>query len=112
MVQIFDVILPIITLVIAGLLTIPIFRFIRKSNNKQALTLGWFLAVFAIGAITVANLYLSYYTTANPPPASLNLSGTDSTFFSSFLIDAISIYMAIIIVAISAVVMIYSSLLH
>ena len=108
MVQIFDVILPIVTFVIAGLLTIPIFRFIRKSNNKQALTLGWFLAIFAIGAITVANLYLSYYTTANPPPASLNLAGTTSLISSSFLIDAISIYMAIIIVAISAVIMIYT----
>ena len=109
MVQIFDVILPIVTFVIAGLLTIPIFRFIRKSNNKQALTLGWFLAVFAIGAVTIANLYLSYYTTANPPPASLTLTGAASTFTSSsFLIDAISIYMAIIIVAISAVVMVYT----
>jgi NADH-quinone oxidoreductase subunit N len=108
MVQIFDIILPIVTFVIAGLLTIPIFRFIRKSNNKQALTLGWFLAVFAIGAVTVANLYLSYYTTANPPPVSLNLAGTASSISSSFLIDAVSIYMAIIIVAISAVVMIYT----
>jgi proton-translocating NADH-quinone oxidoreductase chain N len=108
MVQIIDIILPIVTFVIAGLLTIPIFRFIRKSNNKQALTLGWFLAVFAIGAVTVANLYLSYYTTANPPPASLNLAGTASSISSSFLIDTISIYMAIIIVAISAVVMVYT----
>ena len=109
MVQIVDVILPIITFVVAGLLTIPIFRFIRKSNNKQALTLGWFLAVFAIGAVTIANLYLSYYTSANPPPASLTLTGAASNFTSSsFLIDAISIYMAIIIVAISAVVMVYT----
>jgi len=109
MVQIFDVILPIVTFVIAGLLTIPIFRFIRKSNNKQALTLGWFLAIFAIGAVTIANLYLSYYTTANPPPENLTLTGAASTLTSSsFLIDTISIYMAIIIVAISAVVMVYT----
>ena len=49
MVQIIDVILPIFTLVIAALLTIPVFRIIRKHNNhKTALTLGWFLAVFLI----------------------------------------------------------------
>ena len=32
MVEIIDVILPIFTLVIAALLTIPVFRLIRKSN--------------------------------------------------------------------------------
>ena len=41
MVAIIDVILPIITLVIAALLTIPVFRLIRKSGNKTALTLSW-----------------------------------------------------------------------
>ena len=45
MVQIIDVILPIFTLVIAALLTIPIFRIIRKhDNHKTALTLGWVLS--------------------------------------------------------------------
>ena len=64
MVQIIDVILPIITLVIAALLTIPVFRLIRKSGNKTALTLGWFIAVFAIAGAAVANLALNYYSTA------------------------------------------------
>ena len=62
MVEIIDVILPIITLVIAALLTIPVFRLIRKSTNKTALTLGWFIAVFAIAGATVANLALNYYS--------------------------------------------------
>jgi NADH-quinone oxidoreductase subunit N len=111
MVALFDVILPIFTFVIAGLLTIPIFKYIRNSggNHKTALTLGWFLAVFALAGVTIANLYLSYYTTANPAPVELALTGSASTAISSsFLIDAISIYMAIIIVAISAVVMLYT----
>ncbi len=48
MVQILDIILPIFTFVIAALLTIPIFKIIRKQDShKTALTLGWFLAVFA-----------------------------------------------------------------
>jgi NADH-quinone oxidoreductase subunit N len=110
MVQIIDVILPIFTLVIAALLTIPIFKIIRKQNShKTALTLAWFLAVLLVAGITVANLALSYYSTVNPLPLNLALDGTTSTAVtSSFLIDAISIYMAIIIVAVSAVVIVYS----
>ena len=110
MVQIIDVILPIFTLVIAALLTIPIFKIIRKQNShKTALTLAWFLAVLLVAGITVANLALSYYSTINPLPLNLALDGSTSTAVtSSFLIDAISIYMAIIIVAVSAVVIVYS----
>ena len=109
MVGIVDVILPIITLVTLALLTIPVFRVIRKTNNKTALTLGWFIAVFAIAGATVANLALNYYSTPSPGILNLGLSGTSSSMFSSaFMIDAISIYMAIIIVAISAIVVIYT----
>ena len=109
MVEIIDVILPIFTLVIAALLTIPVFRLIRKSNNKTALTLGWFIAVFAIAGATVANLALNYYSTPSPGIISLGLGGSSSAMFSSaFMVDAISIFMAIIIVAISAVVLIYT----
>src|SRR5208283_2903819 len=109
MIEIIDVILPIFTLVIAALLTIPVFRLIRKSNYKTALTLGWFIAVFAIAGATVANLALNYYSIPSPGIVTLGLSGSTSSIFSSaFLIDAISIYMAIIIVALSAVVVVYT----
>jgi NADH-quinone oxidoreductase subunit N len=109
-VQILDILLPIFTLVMASLLTIPIFRIVRKQNShKTALTLGWFLAVFLIAGITIANLALTYYSTSNPAPLNLALDGSTSTAItSSFLIDSISIYMAIIIVGISAVVTVYS----
>jgi len=109
MIEIIDVLLPIFTLAIAALLTIPVFRLIRKSNYKTALTIGWFIAVFAIAGATVANLALNYYSTPSPVIISLGLSGSTSSIFSSaFLVDAISIYMAIIIVALSAVVLIYT----
>jgi proton-translocating NADH-quinone oxidoreductase chain N len=73
------------------------------------LTLGWFIAVFAIAGATVANLALNYYSTPSPGIVSLGLSGSSSSIFSSaFMVDAISIYMAIIIVALSAVVLIYT----
>jgi len=110
MVQILDIILPIFTLVIAALLTIPVFRIIRKQGrHKTALTMSWFLVVFLIAGVTVANLALTYFSTANPAPLNLALDGSASTAVSSsFLVDALSIYMAIIIVAVSAVVMVYS----
>jgi proton-translocating NADH-quinone oxidoreductase chain N len=109
MVQFLDVILPIITLVIAALLTIPVFRLIRKSGNKTALTLGWFIAVFAITGAAVANLALNYYSTPSPAIQSLGLGDSSSAIFSSaFMIDAISIYMAIIIVAVSAIIVVYT----
>ena len=65
--------------------------------------------MFAVAGATVANLALNYYSTPSPGIVSLGLSGSTSSIFSSaFLVDAISIYMAIIIVAISSVVLIYT----
>ncbi len=109
MTTIIDIILPIFTLVIAALLTIPIFKAIRGSSHKTALMLAWIIAVFAIASLSVVNLTLSYYSVANPAPLTLTLDATaNAAISSSFYIDAISIYMAILIVAISAVVMIYT----
>ncbi len=110
MTTILDLILPIFTLVIAALLTIPIFKAIRGSSHKTALTLTWVIAVFAIAGLSVANLTLSYYSVANPAPLTLTLeAGADPVIATSFYIDAISIYMAILIVSIAAVVMVYTT---
>jgi NADH-quinone oxidoreductase subunit N len=110
MVQILDIILPILTLVIASLLTIPIFKIIRKHpNHKTAATLAWVLVVFLVAGLAVTNLALSYYSTANPLPQMFTLDGSAPTAISTtFFLDAISIYMAIIIVAVSAVVLVYT----
>ena len=111
MVDILDISLPIISLTISALLTIPVFKIIRKSSHKTALTLCWFIAVFSIAGLTVANLVLDYYSVANPTLLNLSINGdVSSAVSSSFLVDAISIFMAVIIVAISAVVMIYTVL--
>jgi len=110
MVQILDIILPILTLVIASLLTIPIFKIIRKHpNHKTAATLAWVLVVFLIAGIAVTNLALTYYSTANPAPQMFTLDGSAPTDISTtFFLDAISIYMAIIIVAVAAVILVYT----
>lgn len=110
-VQIIDVVLPIITLIISALLTLPVFRVIRKYDHKTALTVGWFLAVFAFAGIAVANLVLKYYSTSPPPILNLTLaSGALSVFSSAFMVDAISIYMTVIIVCISTIVTLYTVL--
>jgi len=110
MVQILDVILPLLILTIASLLTIPVFRIIRKSSNhKTAATLAWILVVFLAAGITVANLAFSYYSTTNPEPITLTLDGNAPAALStSFFIDAITIFMAIIIVATAAVILVYT----
>jgi proton-translocating NADH-quinone oxidoreductase chain N len=108
MVQAIDVLLPILTLIIGALLTIPIFRVIRKSKNPQALTIAWFTAVFAVTGAAVANLAISYYSIPSPGILNFGLNGNTNSFSSAFLIDAISIFMAVIIVGLSAVVVLYT----
>jgi NADH-quinone oxidoreductase subunit N len=114
MISIFDVAFPIVTLVAFALLTIPVFRLFRKTNHKTALTLIWFAIVFAVAFGAVANLAIQYYQVpieqsfVNITLASS--SNAPSSLSSSFMVDAISVYMTIIMVAVSAAVILYSVL--
>jgi len=109
MVQIIDVILPIFTLIVAALLTIPVFKLARKTSHKNAVTLSWFIIIFAIVGLSVANLTLNYFSVPNPTALNIDINGDPSSpFTSSFLIDALALYMAIIIVAVSIVIISYS----
>lgn len=111
MIEILDVCLPIISFVSFSLLTIPVVKAIRKRKNKTTvLTLGWFLMVFITATILVANLAAKYYEQPSPQPF-LNVtlaSGPSAIFSSTFMIDAISIYMAIIFTIVGAVTFLYS----
>jgi proton-translocating NADH-quinone oxidoreductase chain N len=110
MIELLDVVLPIISLIVFALLTLPVFRVIRKSGRRTALLLVWFSTVFVVTGATVANLTLKYYSLPSPQPF-LNITVTDAssaTLSSAFMIDAVSIYMAIIFTAVSAVVFLYS----
>ncbi len=113
MVGILDVILPIISLVTFAILTVPVFRLIRKTQHRTTLALVWFSTAFLLSGVAIANLALQYYSLASPPSAlpflNITLSETSSPGFSSgFMIDGISVYMAIMFVAVSAVVLFYS----
>jgi len=111
MITLLDASLPTMAFVLFSLLTIPAVKIIHKrKSGKNVLELCWFLVVFIVVGITVANLALKYY--AEPPPQPfLNLSlieGSSAIFSSMFLVDAISIYMTIIFTIVGAVILIYS----
>jgi proton-translocating NADH-quinone oxidoreductase chain N len=107
MVDVLDVVLPIISLVTFSLLTIPAFKLIRRSMHKTAFSLVWFTIIFATVFAAVGNL-TSKYAVSSPQPLNITLADTPLSMLSSaFMIDPISIYMAIIIVAVSSVVFLY-----
>jgi proton-translocating NADH-quinone oxidoreductase chain N len=111
MIEILDVSLPIISFVSFSLLTIPVVKAIRKRKSKTTvLTLGWFSMVFVTVAITVANLAIKYYEQPSPQPfLSITLaSGLFAKFSSTFLVDAMSIYMAVIFTIVGGVVFLYT----
>jgi NADH-quinone oxidoreductase subunit N len=111
MIEILDISLPTIVFVLFSLLTIPVVKTIRKrKNGKTAFMLGWFLSVFIIAAMVVANLTLKYYAQASPQPfLDITLTAEPLAMFSStFVVDAVSVYMAIIFTIVGAVVFMYS----
>jgi NADH-quinone oxidoreductase subunit N len=111
MITIIDVILPIFTLIVAALLTIPVFKMARKTKHSNTITLAWLIAVFSLAIISVSALAISYFSSSTPDIINLTITGAESTqYTSSFLIDSLSLYMAIIVVSISIVVVAYSVL--
>jgi NADH-quinone oxidoreductase subunit N len=108
-VELLDVALPIISLVVLALLTIPVVRFIGRSNRKTLYMLSWFSVIFVVSFATVANLALKYFSLSSQPFLNITLTGQSvATFSSAFLVDGISVYMSIIFVAICAVVFLYT----
>ncbi len=112
MISVYDVAFPIVTLVVFALLTIPVFRLIRKTGHKTALTLIWFGIAFAFAFGAVANMAIKYYQVPlDQSFVNITLSNTPNSPFNSsssaFMIDGISVYMTIIAVVVSAAVMLY-----
>jgi NADH-quinone oxidoreductase subunit N len=113
MVSVFDVAFPIVTLIVFALLTIPVFKLFRKTTHQTGLALGWFALVFAVAFAAVANLAIQYYKVPIEQSfVNITLSNTpslsSSSVSSALMIDGISIYMTIIMVAVSAAVMLYT----
>jgi proton-translocating NADH-quinone oxidoreductase chain N len=110
MIEIIDAILPILSLVAFALLTVLVLKFVNRRGHKTALTLTWFAAVFAVVIAFTANLAFKYYS-LSPEEGFVNLSLSGpllDPLSSTFMIDGISVYMALIFTCVSAVVFLYS----
>jgi proton-translocating NADH-quinone oxidoreductase chain N len=113
MIDILDVLAVPVALVLMGLLTIPVIRTIRRRAPKSNLmSAGWVLTVFIICFIPVVNLSFKYFSVGPMIPfVTVNLSGPALLIFSSsFLVDALSLYILVMFVGIGAVVTLYSAL--
>ncbi|HVP92334.1 MAG TPA: NADH-quinone oxidoreductase subunit N, partial [Acidobacteriota bacterium] len=82
----------------------------RRKSKRTVLFACWTVIVFVTAVLAVANLAIKYYDQASSNPfLSVSLiSGTNAIFSSTFLVDAVSIYMAIIFTMVGAVVFMYS----
>src|SRR5512139_2055207 len=108
MVDFFDAVLPIASLIVFAFLTVPVFRRVRKTVHPTGYSLTWYAIVFGTVFVAIANLTSKYYATGLAEPLNITLSQAPmSSLSTAFMIDAMSIYMAIIICAVSAVVFLY-----
>jgi NADH-quinone oxidoreductase subunit N len=110
MVNFLDVSSPIVSLVLFSLLTIPVMKVIRRRKSKRTFLFScWAAVIFLTTVATVANLAVKYYDQASSNPfLSVSLtSGANAVFSSTFLVDGVSIYMAIIFTMVGAVVFMY-----
>lgn len=110
MIEILDVLLPTVSFVLFSLLTVPVIKAARQSKGKtMAITLGWFSLVFIVAALTVANIAIKYYQQSSSQPfLSITLAnGLFAAFSTTFLVDAVSIYMIIIFAVVGAIVFLY-----
>ncbi len=105
-----EVFLPIVSFIVFSLLTIPVTNIAGGKRRKSMIMLSWFIVIFTVTSIFVANLVAEYYAQMEKEPF-LNLTfsrGLNVIFSSTFMIDAVSIYMAIIFTVVSAITLLYS----
>lgn len=108
MVDFVDAILPIAGLIVFAFLTVPVLRRVRVTKHPTGFSLAWFTIVFGTVFVAVANLTSKYYAAGLAEPLNITLAEPPlSSLSTAFMIDAMSIYMAIIICAVSAVVFLY-----
>ena len=114
MIDIIDVLALPAAFILMALLTIPISRIIRRDfTEKRRLYLsGWILLVFIICFGFALNLALRYYTVEPIIPfVNVKLTGPGLLVFSSsFLVDALSIYIVIMFLGVGAIVTLYSAM--
>jgi len=95
MLNILDVLMPTIVFTVCAILTLPLLRFVRRRKlNPQLFMVVWIFISFAAASVSVLHIATEYY--AQPQPF-LNISSVGESMLplsSSFLVDAVSVYMA------------------
>ena len=113
MISVVDALLPTIILSVSALLTIPILDVIRRRDNKHRfLVVIWVAIPFFAAALWTVHLALRYFEVmdSNPFLFVSSSSGDREVLSSSFLIDAVSIYMVAVYLVMGFTSCLYSSL--
>ena len=108
-----EVLTPSIILIVFALFTTPVFRVIRKhSSNDRFLSLVWVLTPFLLIAVHILRLYSEYYVQVEEQ-AFLRvflIRGETGFLSSSFLVDAVSLYMAVVYLIVGLISCVYGVL--
>src|SRR5271157_4439109 len=111
-VEFIDVMLPIAYFIVVAVLTVPIVSALRNYPKlRKVIEILWFLIVYGVAAVLIANLALKYYAVSSSTPylmIPITLDKNQAIYSSAVLVDALSIFMAIIFVIISAIVFLYT----
>jgi len=113
MIDILDILAIPTILILMGVLTIPVIKILHtKPRYFRELLIGWFLIGFALCVIAIANLSFKYFNLEPIVPFfNINIAGSQFLVFSSsFLVDALSVYIVVIFIIIGTIAVIYGVL--
>jgi len=113
MIGILDVLMPSAILFISALLTLPVLRIIRQHKSTyKFLSILWISIIFIIVIIAIARVLTNYYASMEETPFNqvFLVSESKPIFSTSFLVDSVSAYMAVVYLTVGLISIIYSVL--
>ncbi|HIE14738.1 TPA: NADH-quinone oxidoreductase subunit N [Candidatus Bathyarchaeota archaeon] len=113
MINVLDALSPTIILSLCAVITLPIINVIRRKNRRhKVLTAIWMVAPFIIAMFGAINLAQKYYINVDSQPfVFISITAEKESYVSSsFLIDAVSIYMVTVYLVMGFILCLYGSL--
>jgi len=113
LIGILEVLIPSIILIVSALLTVPMINLIRKYDDRHGfLSIVWISTPFLAVTISILHLCFTYYAQAEEQPfvKVFLVSGMSAHLSSSFLVDAVSIYMAVVYLVVGLISCLYGIL--
>lgn len=109
MISILDVLMPSSVLLVFALALVPLARLARKSRRGTLFSVAWITLGFASASFAFSRLAVMYY--GQPQPfLQVSLSEDPSLKSTTFLVDAVSIYMGFVTLALGFVSNLYGVL--